>query len=309
MPIQISIAALLAVLVAAVAVAVYVVQGERQRRQTVERVAGNSGVSGSVPVILIKGGQSSLQTRVAGWLRAQIPTSLVGGAQTETTLLHAGFDSEFAPAVYAGTRIACMVLLPLLAFVFAPRANGTHFMLAVTTAVVFGAFAPPGILARWARMRQEQLRRSIPDALDLLVVCVEAGVSLDAAVLRVAREVENVHPDLANEFYTVNRRINAGMSREEALRGLWIRTGVQELRALSASMIQSEQWGTSISKVLRVFAEGLRRKRKQNAEKRAALAATKMIFPLGLFILPALFIVILGPVIINVTRIFGGMTD
>ena len=304
-----SIVALVGLLVVAIATAVYVLQGERQRRQTVERVAGNAGVSGPAPVILIKDGQSSIRTRAAEWLQARVPTAMVGGAQTESTLLHAGFDSEMAPAVYAWARIASLVLLPLLALTFAPRTSGGQFMITVAAAVMFAAFGPPGIVARLARLRQEKLRRSIPDALDLLVVCVEAGVSLDAAILRVAREVENVHPDLANEFYTANRRMGAGMTREEALRGLYVRTGVDELRTLSASMIQSEQWGTSISKVLRVFAEGLRRKRKQNAEKRAAVAATKMIFPLALFILPALFIVVLGPAIINVQRIFSGMNN
>jgi tight adherence protein C len=124
---------------------------------------------------------------------------------------------------------------------------------------------------------------------------VEAGVSLDAAILRVGREMLLLHPELSTEFLTMNRRMNAGMRREEALHGLYERTGVEELRALGSNMIQSERWGTSIAKVLRVYSEALRRKRRQAAEKKAAVAATKMIFPLALFILPALFAVIGGP--------------
>ena len=149
------------------------------------------------------------------------------------------------------------------------------------------------------------MRRSVPDALDLLVVCVEAGVSLDAAILRVAREITLAHPELARELSVVNRLTNAGMPREAALRGLWQRTGVEDLRALVASLIQSEKWGTSVATVLRVSAETLRRKRRQYAEKKAKMAPLKMTFPLLFFILPALFVVILGPAIVQIINEFG----
>ena len=149
------------------------------------------------------------------------------------------------------------------------------------------------------------MRRSVPDALDLMVVCVEAGISLDAAILRVAREVRLAHPDLAHELAVVNRKTNAGIPRENALRGLWQRTGVEEIRTLVSSMIQSEKWGTSIATVLRVAAETLRRKRRQTAEKKAKQAPLKMTMPLVLFILPALFIVIMGPALVQVIQEFG----
>ena len=162
-----------------------------------------------------------------------------------------------------------------------------------------------GMLDRLIRQRQERIRRSVPDALDLMVVCVEAGVSLDAAILRVSREIRLAHTDLAHELAVVNRKTNAGIPRDGALRGLWQRTGVEELRTLVSSMIQSEKWGTSIATVLRVAAETLRRKRRQTAEKKAKQAPLKMTFPLVLFILPALFIVIMGPALVQVINEFG----
>jgi tight adherence protein C len=163
------------------------------------------------------------------------------------------------------------------------------------------------VVDRMIANRQGRIRLALPDGLDLLVVCVEAGVSLDAAVLRVAREMELMHPDLAHELLMVNRRVNAGMTREEALHGLSLRTGVEELRALASNMIQSERWGTSIATVLRVYGETARRKRKQAAEKRAAEAPVKMLFPLTLFILPTIFIVVLGPAIIRISHVFGSL--
>jgi tight adherence protein C len=179
------------------------------------------------------------------------------------------------------------------------------FVVVMGTGIFIGYIAPIGFLDRLVRVRQERIRRSVPDALDLLVVCVEAGISLDAAVLRVAREVRLAHPDLAHEFAVVNRKTNAGIPRDVALRGLWQRTGVEEIRALVSNMIQSEKWGTSVATVLRVAAETLRRKRRQTAEKKAKQAPLKMTFPLVLFILPALFIVIMGPALVQVITEFG----
>jgi tight adherence protein C len=170
-----------------------------------------------------------------------------------------------------------------------------------------GVLLPPAFVNNRAEARRDRLRKSIPDCLDLLVVCVEAGTSLDAAMLRVARELGTVHRELSSELLHVNRRVNAGIPREQALHGLWLRTGVEDLRSLAANMVQSEKWGTSISTVLRVYAEALRRKRKQTAEKKAATAPLKMMIPLAVFIFPTLFIVLLGPAIIQISEMFRTM--
>jgi tight adherence protein C len=132
------------------------------------------------------------------------------------------------------------------------------------------------------------------------------GISLDAAILRVARDMVYVHPELARELIIVNRQTNAGVTREQALRGLWDRTGVEELRTLVSSLVQSEKWGTSNSRVLRISSETLRRNRRHNAEKRAATAPIKMLIPMALLIFPALFIVILGPAVVKIVGAFGG---
>jgi tight adherence protein C len=158
-------------------------------------------------------------------------------------------------------------------------------------------------------MRADRVRKSLPDCLDLLLVCVEAGVSLDAAVLRVGREMASLHPELSNELLVVNRRTNAGMRREDALHGLYKRTGVEELRTLASSMIQSEKWGSSIGKVLRVYSDSLRRKRRQTAERKAAVAAAKMIFPLALLILPALFAVVGGPILLGLRPVLDALSN
>ncbi|MFN8580504.1 MAG: type II secretion system F family protein [Gemmatimonadaceae bacterium] len=212
----------------------------------------------------------------------------------QSKLVQAGYDSGTAGATYFLLRISCLVVIPVLAVAIAPRTRLVLWILSMLVAVFAAFILPAALLDRAVRLRQERIRRSVPDALDLLVVCVEAGVSLDAAILRVAREIRNAHPDLADELAVVNRVTNAGLPREAALRGLWQRTGVEDLRALVSSMIQSEKWGTSIATVLRVAADTLRRKRRQLAEKKAKMAPLKMTFPLLFFILPALFTVIWG---------------
>jgi tight adherence protein C len=239
------------------------------------------------------------------WVLDTFPGPTADDAQSQEKLVQAGFDTPTAPATYFFARVVSFVILPVLAVAFGPRNSFFVYALSIGFAVFAGWIIPMGALDRLVRQRQERIRRSVPDALDLMVVCVEAGVSLDAAILRVAREVRLAHADLAHELSVVNRKTNAGIPRDTALRALWQRTGVEELRTLVSSMIQSEKWGTSIATVLRVSAETLRRKRRQVAEKKAKQAPLKMTFPLVLFILPALFIVIMGPALVQVIKEFG----
>ncbi len=244
--------------------------------------------------------QSRLKERLEEWAKAREEN-----AELQHKLIQAGFESPSAPAIYFLFRISSMVLIPLAALLLIPRTQFMLFVVTMAIGVFLGMIAPVAMLDRLVRLRQERIRKSVPDALDLLVVCVEAGTSLDAAILRVARELRLAHPDLAHELAVVNRLTNAGMPRDEALRGLWKRTGVLDIRALVSSLIQSEKWGTSVATVLRVSAETLRRKRRQDAERRAKMAPLKMTFPLLLFILPALFAVILGPAIVQILREFN----
>lgn len=296
---------LVVLLIGSAVVAVGSYQATRRRAEVVTRAGGLTGASAkAVPLIAVPGTKPDLVTRLGEVAERFLPE---GSTTTDSVklLTQAGYQSQSAPAIYSAVRLICAIAIPGAAFAWGPRDSVTMVLISAVVGIGLGLLGPPAMVTRMARLRQDRIRKSIPDSLDLLLVCVEAGVSLDAAILRVGREMMVLHPDLSFEFLTMNRRMNAGMRREDALHGLFDRTGVQELRSLGANMIQSERWGTSIAQVLRVYSEGLRRKRRQAAEKKAALAATKMIFPLALFILPALFAVIGGPAVIGL----GSLVD
>jgi tight adherence protein C len=286
---------LVVVLITAVIAAIGSVQASRRRDETLSRVRGADATLGAkVPLITLKDPGSSVSARFGRLAERILPTTS-GAESTSNALVQAGFESPEAPAIFAFLRLVSALAVPGAMFYWGPTDTSLMLVLSGGVGIALGLGGPSAILSRLQSNRQDRIRKSIPDSLDLLLVCVEAGVSLDAAILRVGREMLLLHPELSAEFLNMNRRMNAGMRREEALHGLYDRTGVEELRALGSNMIQSEKWGTSIAKVLRVYSEALRRKRRQAAEKKAAVAATKMIFPLALFILPALFAVIGGP--------------
>ncbi|MGI8497262.1 MAG: type II secretion system F family protein [Gemmatimonadaceae bacterium] len=270
---------------------------DRRRRDALCRARGDDFAESAQSVLIMPPAQSPLRTR----LLALLPSS-EGTSATRERLIHAGFDGASAVPIYAGARLVTVAALSLGAIVLAPKQSALQWFLLVALAALVGALAPIYYLVRAVRKRQERVLRALPDGMDLLVLCVEAGLGFDAAMLTVAKDMRTVHPDFAHELLLVNRKVNAGMTREEALRALYARTGVEELRVLVQNLIQSDRLGTSVAKVLRVYAETLRRKRRQHAERRAATAALKMTFPLAILILPALFVVILGPAMM---RIFG----
>ncbi len=303
LPISLPLILLVVVIAGAVSVAVYAWVAGRQRREILMRVE-NPTLAATLPSPLLASPSKSFGDRLAEWLADRTPASWTGGEQASTKLVQAGFESQTAAVLYGSIRVVFGILLPLSVFVALAGSPQRTVLMYVVVSILIGLLAPAAVLDRLVQIRQDRLRKAVPDALDLLVVCVEAGVSLDAAILRVARDLAVTHPDLAGEMMVINRKVNAGVPREQALNGLWSRTGLEELRGLAASMVQSERWGTSIAKVLRVNAETLRRKRKQTAEKKAAQASLKMMGPLLLFLLPALFVVILGPAAINISQAF-----
>jgi len=299
--------ALIAVIVVAVAAAFYALQLSRARRELVLRLDGTSGPM-SAPITILRGTDEGWITRFGRWLRENAPTSWSDAGAASSLLVQAGFDGDFAPLFYTTLRVTTAVLLPLAAFVVGPQANFKFLLLLVCLSAAAGVIGPKAVLDRLVAKRRDRVRKAIPDSLDLLVVCVEAGIGLDSAMLRVARDMAFLHPELAEEFMIVNRTINAGISRDDAMHGLWQRTGVEELRGLASSMVQSERLGTSIARILRVYAETLRRKRRQTAEKRAAEASIKMIIPLAIFMLPALFALILGPAAMSLANTLKGVS-
>ncbi|HET6680283.1 MAG TPA: type II secretion system F family protein [Gemmatimonadaceae bacterium] len=288
-----------------VAIGGYAISANRRRLRVISRADARGGEA--VPAILVADPSSRASARIGDWAKRQLPDALMDEHQNEG-LLQAGFDSPAAPAVYGVCRLVSAIGIPLLAFAVAPRDSMMMMVMVAAIGIVLGLGGPAAALSWIRRRRQERIRRSLPDTLDMLLVCVEAGVSLDSGILRVGREMREVHPELANELLTMSRKMNAGMRREDALHELFTRTGVHELHGLASNMIQSERWGTSIGKVLRVYSETLRRKRRQLAEKKAAVAATKMVIPLALFILPAMFVIVGGPAAMGVGEVLDAMS-
>ena len=292
--------ALIIIGIAGFAVALALQLRERARQEVVDRTLGvssNAEIRRAIRRGLGADEENSLRARML----KRAPSVWAQSETVQQRLIKAGYDGPIAPLVYSMLRVGVLVVLPLVAFVLlAVKASFLKVVVGVGAAGLIGLMLPPFVLLRLESRRQERIRRSLPDALDLLVVCVEAGISLDAAILRVAKDLLFVHPELAGELMVVSRKTNAGMTREDALRGLWDRTGVDEVRALVASLLQSEKWGSSSSRVLRVSSETLRRKRRQTAERKAATAPLKMIVPMAIFIFPALFVVILGPAVVQI---------
>ena len=217
-------------------------------------------------------------------------------------LVQAGFRRSDALPVFLTIRVAVAVLaFAVCATPILMRPN-----LTVALAALGVGYVLPGmVLARLAKRRQHRIRLSLADALDLLVISVEAGLGLDQALVRVGEELEMSHPDLAGELRLVNLELLAGKPRSEALRNLADRTGVDDLNSLVAMLVQTDKFGTSVANSLRVYSDTLRTKRRQRAEEAAAKTGVKMVFPLVLCIFPAIWVVTIGPAAIRfVTVLF-----
>lgn len=223
-------------------------------------------------------------------------------------LVQAGIRTPGAAAVYTGVRLTAPLALGAAALLVAPLFgySSRTVLLAAAGAAAIGWIAPSFWLDVRLRRRQHDIERTLPDAVDLLVVCVEAGLGLNQAIVRVAEEIRNVSAVTSGEFAMVNLEIRAGTPREDALRNLGVRTGVSDLRSLITMLVQADRFGTSIAHALRVNAEQLRIKRRQRAEEKAAKMPVKMVFPLVLCIFPELMIVVGGPAFIQIFEAFGG---
>jgi tight adherence protein C len=226
-------------------------------------------------------------------------------------LIQAGYYDENAVTVFRVIRLISAVAFPV-GTIFLTTAIlrwpvDTTVIGLTMVAVFYGLFLPSFFLSRMISNRQTRITQALPDALDLMVVCVEAGLGMNAALQRVGREMEIVERDLSEELATTNREIRAGKPRDEALRNLGDRTGVGDVKSLVAMLVQTDRFGTSIADSLRVFADSMRTKRRQRAEELVAKAAIKLIFPLLLFIFPALLIVLMGPALVKLADLFNAM--
>jgi tight adherence protein C len=219
-------------------------------------------------------------------------------------LLHAGYRHPNAAAIYWGARLGLMAVLGACGFLVGPVLDRGFIgaALAALWCAVLGWLVPAFHVGSRAKARQKDIQRALPDAVDLLVVCVEAGLALNQALVRVAGEIRHVSQVTSEELVLVNLEIRAGVPRDEALRGLGERTGVADVRSLVAMLIQTDRFGTSIAQALRVHSDTVRTKRRQRAEEAAAKTTIKLVFPLVLFVFPALFVVVLGPAVITMIR-------
>jgi tight adherence protein C len=233
-----------------------------------------------------------------------VPKSPSEMGKLQQRLVTAGYRRNEAVAIFFGIRMAaaiCLFLILSSGIVLRP-----NFFFALTGCAA-GYLLPTMILARMAKRRQHKIQLGLADALDLLVVSVEAGLGLDQAVQRVGEEIAFAHPDLSDELRLINLELRAGKGRQEALKNLADRTGVDDVASLVAMLVQTDKFGTSVAQSLRVHSEVLRTKRRQRAEEAAAKTGVKMVFPLVFCIFPAIWVVTIGPAAIKFVQVLVPM--
>jgi tight adherence protein C len=239
-----------------------------------------------------------IQQALAPLSRA-LPVSPTGVSRTRQWLIQAGYRDPQHVTIYRGLR----VLFAGLGFGGAVLLTGMSSPYLLAGMPAFGYFVPRFLLKKRVKARQRRIQLALPDALDLTVICVEAGLPLDQAMLRVGEDLSYAHPELSAEFHMVNLETRAGKPRVEALRNLAARTGVEDLTALVGTLIQTDRFGTSVAQALRVHSDSLRTERRQRAEEQAAKTTVKMIIPLVVFVLPSLIFVTVGPAVIQLMHV------
>jgi tight adherence protein C len=235
--------------------------------------------------------------------RTAIPRAQEIYQKTRVRLSYAGYRSPDSLPIYYFIRLLLMVTLPVVALIisfFIPTLASVQIFGFMLASLMLGMIAPSHYLDMKAARCQRTLRRALPDAIDMLVVCTEAGLGLSAAVQRVAKELADFHPLLSKELLLITAEMRAGLDRNQAFMNMAERTGLEDIKGLVAILAQSMRFGTSIAQTLRAYAEDFRDKRMQKAEEEAGKLATKMIFPLVCCFFPVFFIVVLGPAAIKI---------
>ncbi len=219
----------------------------------------------------------------------------------------AGYSKQNAQVIFYGLKILTAILFPIIIYLVISSSkvvigNSTLSFLLIAAALL-GFYAPEWWVEGAIRRRQFKIQQGFPDALDLMVVCVEAGMGLDQAIKRISDEMKMTHKEIGEEFAKMNFEIRAGRSRREALRNFGERTGVEDVKTLVALLVQTDKFGTSIAQALRVLSSSMRTKRSQKAEELAMKLPVKLLFPLIFFIFPSLFVVVIGPGAIKIFRL------
>jgi len=244
--------------------------------------------------------------RVAEPLNRIVPISAVEAAKLQKQLLLAGYSSPDAAMTFRAIQLVLIVAFPTFAITGCFFLDTTFLTYVAWSmiGVALGFYIPKFILKSMINNRKRRITWALADALDLLVVAVEAGLGLNAALNRVGEELKGTHPDLHHELELVNLEIRVGRTREDALRNLAERTGVDDIRSFVALLIQADRFGSSIARAVRVFADSLRTKRRQRAEQAAQKAALKLLIPITGFLFPVIIAVILAPAILNLIDVF-----
>jgi tight adherence protein C len=252
----------------------------------------------------------SINTILGPMTQYVVPSEELERSKMIEKLTHAGFRSPSALQIFYSAKALLTVLLPLIVYgltYFTPEMTTSNLTLLVATAAAAGLFGPNIVLEKLMESRIKKLRNGFPDALDLLVVCVESGLGLTQALKRVADEIIVSHSELGLELAVVNAEIGAGIDQVTALQNFADRTGLEDVRGLVSLLAQTLKFGTGVADSLRVYAAEFRDKRMQLAEEQAAKIGTKLIFPLILFMFPGFFVVALGPAILRLISVFEQM--
>jgi len=252
-------------------------------------------------LVTIENSPLTTMSRAAQPINKMVPISAVEAAKLEKQLLHAGYTSPDAAVAYRAIQLLSFATLPTIVVIFCFTMSWSFNTTLIwgALAAALGFYIPRIILKRMIAGRQQRITWALADALDLMVIAVEAGLGLNAALNRVGEEMKYLHPDMHKELEMVNLEIRVGRSREEALRNLTERTGVDDIRSFVALLIQADRFGSSIAKAVRVFADSLRTKRRQRAEQASAKAALKLLIPLTAFLFPVIVVTILAPSALN----------
>jgi tight adherence protein C len=277
----------------------------------VRRRLGNvSAAAAGDPGVSVKGMLLNVETFIGPVAQYVLPQDELERNKVQRKLTHAGFRQANSLQICYAVKTVLAIGLPVLVFFgsqFFPEASGTTLLMCAFGASGLGLFAPNLVLGHLVTKRLKRLRDGFPDALDLLVVCVEAGLGLAQAIQRVADELIVSHPELAAELSLVNAEVRAGVDRVAALKNLSARSGLDDIKGLVSLLTQTLRFGTSIADTLRVYSDEFRDKRMQRAEEQAAKMGTKMIFPLIFFMFPAFFVVAVGPSVIRLMTAFSQM--
>ncbi len=294
----------LAPFVAIVLVAYVILLYYEKHRAVKKRVKGTE----AAPVSFMRKPESSpLKERLANWFSSSGKWALKNEAEVSklrSLLIRGGFRQPQAAAIFYGIRATCALLLPIPLILYAVvkgKLNATFLTMAFMVAGM-GYFLPQFLLEKQVKRRQNRIDRALPDVVDLITICLEAGLAMQATINRVADEIREMCHDFYVELQLTAGEMRGGLSRDQVLRNLADRTGVQSVKSLTTLIIQSERLGTSISQALRIHADSMRDHRMLRAEEKAGQIPVKIMIPLLLFIFPAIFVVVVGPGIIMVAR-------